>query len=389
MSKAAWNTPAQWVARVTVLATLLTGTLSYIALDKTLVVDVDGYKQSVSFVGASVKDALSAAHVELAEGDTVFPGLNSTLDSGDQVTVRTAKELEVEIDGDRQVINTTAATVGDVLDELGTRAFGAEASASRSSLVGRSLLKIQTLKSITVEIDGATMSSTTSLTTVRDILLDLDVVLNEGDTVSADLDDQIQDGQEIVVQRVGNDSDTTTENLPFKTIEKKDPTLIKGEKVVLQKGHAGRAVTTYDVSTLDGKEEDRVVLARTVLSEPQDEIIGIGTLDVADPSAQVLSPNEARALAKSMVAQKGWSESEYSCLNKLWTKESNWRVTAANSSSGAYGIPQSLPGSKMASVASDWRTNAKTQITWGLKYIQGRYSTPCGAWAHSQSKGWY
>lgn len=389
MPKSVWNTPTQWVARVTVLATLLTGTLSYVMLSKTLVVDVDGYKQSINIVGTSVADALSAANVELTDGDTVFPGVHSTLDNGDQITVRTAKELEVEIDGSRQVINTTAATVGDVLDELGTRAFGAEASASRSQLVGRDLLKIQTLKDVSVSIDGASMDTTTSLTTVREVLLDLDVVLNEGDTVSAELDDQLQDGQEIVVQRVGNDSDTTTENLPFETIEKEDPNLIKGEKAVLQKGRAGRAVTTYDVSTLDGAESDRVVLARTVLVEPQDEIIGIGTLDVADPSANILSPNEARALAKSMVAKKGWSESEYNCLNKLWTKESNWRVTAANSSSGAYGIPQSLPGSKMGSVASDWKTNAKTQITWGLQYISGRYSTPCGAWAHSQRKGWY
>jgi uncharacterized protein YabE (DUF348 family) len=385
----AWTVPAQWAARVTVLATLLTGTLTYVNLSKTLVIDVDGYKQSVNIVGRTVADALSAAQVDLSSGDTVFPSVHATLDDGDQITVRTAKEVEIEIDGDRQVLTTTAATVGDVLDELGTRAFGAEASASRNSRVGRDLLKIQTLKNISLSIDGAVMHTTTSLSTVREVLLDLEVVLNEGDIVSAELDEQVHADQEIVVSRGGNSSDTITETLPFETIEKQDPNLIKGEKVVLQKGRAGQAVTTYDVSTLDGAEADRKVLVRTVLTEPQDEIIGIGTLDVADPSVKVLSPNEARALAKSMVANKGWSESEYNCLNNLWTKESNWRVTAENRSSGAYGIPQSLPGTKMASVAADWRTNAKTQITWGLQYIQGRYSTPCGAWAHSQRKGWY
>jgi hypothetical protein len=77
------------------------------------------------------------------------------------------------------------------------------------------------------------------------------------------------------------------------------------------------------------------------------------------------------------------------CLEKLWDKESHWTTTAKNKSSGAYGIAQALPGSKMASVASDWSWNPETQIKWGLGYIKGRYKTPCAAWAHSQSSGWY
>ena len=72
----------------------------------------------------------------------------------------------------------------------------------------------------------------------------------------------------------------------------------------------------------------------------------------------------------------------------MWSYESGWRVNAANPN-GAYGIPQALPGSKMASHGADWQTNAATQISWGIDYIAGRYATPCGAWAHIQSVGWY
>ncbi len=90
-----------------------------------------------------------------------------------------------------------------------------------------------------------------------------------------------------------------------------------------------------------------------------------------------------------MVQARGWGDSEFACLVALWNKESGWRVNAYNRSSGAYGIPQSLPGSKMGSVAADWETNPATQITWGLNYIGGRYGSPCGAWNHSQSTGWY
>ena len=100
-----------------------------------------------------------------------------------------------------------------------------------------------------------------------------------------------------------------------------------------------------------------------------------------------VSAGRARAIAQSMLAQRGWSD-QWSCLDRLWQKESGWRVTAANPS-GAYGIPQALPGSKMASAGDDWRTSAATQIRWGLGYIGDRYGSPCGAWSHSQSVGWY
>lgn len=100
-------------------------------------------------------------------------------------------------------------------------------------------------------------------------------------------------------------------------------------------------------------------------------------------------PGTAQAVAYSMVTERGWGDDEFACLVALWNKESGWRVNAYNKGSGAYGIPQSLPGSKMASAGADWETNPATQIAWGLGYIGGRYGTPCGAWGHSQSKGWY
>ena len=99
----------------------------------------------------------------------------------------------------------------------------------------------------------------------------------------------------------------------------------------------------------------------------------------------------ARATARSMAAsQYGWGADQFSCLDRLWQKESGWSYSAVNSSSGATGIPQALPGSKMASAGNDWATNATTQISWGLGYIKASsYGTPCAAWSHSQSVGWY
>ncbi len=107
------------------------------------------------------------------------------------------------------------------------------------------------------------------------------------------------------------------------------------------------------------------------------------------PAAGTPDPGTAKEIALQLVTARGWGIDQYDCLVALWNKESRWNVYAQNASSGAYGIPQALPGSKMASAGADWATNPVTQITWGLGYVEARYGDPCGAWAHSQRVGWY
>ena len=96
-----------------------------------------------------------------------------------------------------------------------------------------------------------------------------------------------------------------------------------------------------------------------------------------------------RKIGCALTLERGWSLTEFACLNKLWKRESGWNHKAYNEGSGAYGIPQALPGRKMASAGSDWKTNPATQIKWGLGYIKGRYTSPCRAWQHSEDVGWY
>jgi hypothetical protein len=96
-----------------------------------------------------------------------------------------------------------------------------------------------------------------------------------------------------------------------------------------------------------------------------------------------------KEVARNLLPDHGWGDGQFTCLEKLWNKESRWRVDADNPSSSAYGIPQALPGNRMAAYGSDWRTNPVTQIKWGLDYIEDRYGSPCSAWSHSQAKGWY
>jgi hypothetical protein len=98
----------------------------------------------------------------------------------------------------------------------------------------------------------------------------------------------------------------------------------------------------------------------------------------------------AKKVAKSiMFTEYAWGADQFTCLNRLWTKESHWNYRSHNKRSGAHGIPQALPATRMDSISTDWRTNPVTQIRWGLRYIEARYTSPCGAWAKFKRSRYY
>jgi hypothetical protein len=130
----------------------------------------------------------------------------------------------------------------------------------------------------------------------------------------------------------------------------------------------------------------RAAAARTAAAQTPAAIPAASQTASADVPAASGSP---RQIAEAMLGSFGWSSSQFSCLDPLWEHESGWSVSAYNAGSGAFGIPQALPGSRMASAGPDWQTDAATQIKWGLRYIKGTYGSPCGAWSHEQATGWY
>jgi len=185
--------------------------------------------------------------------------------------------------------------------------------------------------------------------------------------------------------------------LDFATSATEDATIATGTDIVEQAGKAGLAEITYQLKFLAGVEVSRVEISRVVTKKPIKELVirGAGdpteiakALSTAEDNTGSVSGN--KAYAKLWIKQKyGWDDKQFSCLETLWFKESNWNHKATNSTSGAYGIPQSLPGNKMASFGSDWRTNPATQIKWGANYIQDRYDTPCGALDFFYARNWY
>jgi hypothetical protein len=145
-----------------------------------------------------------------------------------------------------------------------------------------------------------------------------------------------------------------------------------------------------DLTKVTRAEAAKTAAAIAAYDQAQAEAAAAAQAAAAQALAAANTPDGARAYAADLAAsQYGWGGDQFQCLDKLWQKESGWNYLAYNASSGATGIPQSLPGSKMATAGDDWETSAATQIRWGLGYIKGAYGTPCSAWSHSQSVNWY
>lgn len=224
--------------------------------------------------------------------------------------------------------------------------------------------------------------------TAGQVLIAAGVHLGEHDTVVPEPGEPA--GGQVTVTRAQVSVVTETETVPAPVRQVPDPHLPAGSEQVRVAGVDGRLSRVVQVHTLpDGTVTGRVVLAELEVAAVE-HVVAVGTRRAAPVRAAApVEPGTARALAQQMVADRGWDATQFACLDALWAAESGWRVDAHNARSGAHGIPQALPGSKMASAGADWATNPVTQITWGLGYVAARYGSPCGAWEHHQARGWY
>lgn len=264
--------------------------------------------------------------------------------------------------------------------------------------------------SYSLVVDGSTRYLSTDASTWRDALAEAGVEYGLEDEISVGLADHPHEGSFVTIARVSYDTVNEEKALPFETVKTDDPELAEGTEEVRQEGVEGLERTTYRVKTVDGEQVEKILTLHVKVRDAVNEEIAVGTkapepepapapaaapeqesapAEAAPAPAPMVSVGGVKGIAQQQVAARGWGGEQFQCLDQLWARESGWDYTASNPYSGAYGIPQALPGSKMASAGADWRTNPATQIAWGLNYIAGRYGTPCGALSHSHSVGWY
>ncbi len=283
--------PSRRTARIAgqavVLTALVTGTAAFAYNDTTVTLDVDGEQQQVRAFGRSVEAVLAAADVEPAARDEVSPSTRSSVDEGDTVVVRTAKQLTVTVDGETETHWTTELTVGEALEALQVRTTGAELSASRSAPLSRAglALTVDTPKAVTVVADGATAPVTSTARTVGELLEEHGTALGPEDTLSVPADAPVVEGLVVQVVRITHGTVAEEEKIDFAVEERESGDLFEGETKVETKGVPGLQRTTWTTTLADGREVSRVVARDEVVTAPVTKVVLKGTKERPAPVA--------------------------------------------------------------------------------------------------------
>lgn len=353
-----------------------------------ITISADGQEYTISTAVVTVGEALERAGIEYSEHDLVEPSPDTEIINSDfNINVYRAHPVTV-IDGIKQKSVMTPHTSPRLIArDAGIKThhedkyeFERIDNILEAGSIGQRM-KIIRSTPITISLYGEKVKHRTHSKTVGDALKEKGIELAKNDIAAPSMESRISSGMKVSVIHVGQDTVTKEEKVPFPTEVIYDNNRFAGEREVKKNGKPGSRLITYKLKLHNGQEVSRTKIQSVVTREPKPEVIIEGT--------KVPDPGSNAAIGQSLAARRGWTGGEWKCLYDLWMKESNWNHLAVNASSGATGIPQALPGSKMASHGGDWASNPSTQIKWGLDYISGRYGTPCGAWQHSVSYNWY
>ena len=342
----------------------------------------DGEKKIISTDASNVGEVLSRAGVTLGQGDIVEPAASTPIPQGFfNINIYRSKPVTV-VDGSKSYHLQSAYSSPRLLAEsAGIKTYPADRYKSEvvTNFVDQTDIGIKvTIEHslpFSVTIGGTTTDFRAQPGTVAQALASAGVALGQEDTVSSPLSAPLVANMNLIVTRVSEVVTTVDQVLPAPTQTVDDPTQPVGYSAVKTQGSDGHQTVTYRIHYDNGVETARVVLSTTNVVAPQPTITVEGT--------KVATPSEAITLVQQMAASRGWTGSEWTSLYQLWEHESGWNPNATNGSSGACGIPQANPCSKITT------SDVAGQITWGLNYIASRYGDPSAAWAYWQTYGSY
>jgi len=352
--------------------------------NKILTVFESGQKTSFKTNAKTIREALKAQKINFSKEDSIEPGLDEELTGAEySINIYRAKPVVIE-DGELKTkILTAAQTPRQIAEKAGLNVHNEDKLAFEESgniLEDGSIntLKITRAKEISVDLFGKTESFRTQAKTVEDFLKEKKIILGKDDGISVDLKTQISNGLNFRIWRNGKQTLTVEEPTDFQTETIQDANKDSGYKEIKEAGEKGTKSVTYEVEMQNGKEISRKKINETEIKAAKKQVVIVGTKTSLPAGSHT-----------DWMSAAGISASDQGSANAIISQESGWRVNATNRSSGAYGIPQALPGSKMASAGSDWQTNPITQLKWMNSYVVGRYGSWQNAYAHKKSKGWY
>lgn len=361
-----------------------------LAESKLVSVYADGRVQVVSTSKATVKEVLDQAGVELVDKDSAEPGLDTKIESSNfYINVYRARMVTV-VDGNnfKRVLTSgqsgkkIATDAGIKINDEDKFTFSRVDEFSGDIPPGE-VLTIKRAKNIKLNLYGKEVDLRTHATDVADLLKEQNIKLDPADELTVPQDTKVTEGLSLAINRVGKEVIVVDEEIPFEEEQIKDADKDASFKEVQTAGVKGKKTVTYEVVKHNGQEVSRVAQSEVITVQPTKQVVVVGTKS-AVPSAPS-NPAGNVALGQQLAASRGWTGEQWDCLYNLWMRESGWR-TEAHNASGAHGIPQALPGSKMG---AGWQSDPNVQINWGLGYIAGRYGSPCNAYNIQRTKGWY
>ncbi|MDF7663396.1 G5 domain-containing protein [Bifidobacterium sp. ESL0763] len=261
-----------------------------------------------------------------------------------------------------------------------TNALGVSRGADRADLRGGNAGNSY----VTVKINGKARAVIGShFTNVKSVLDQGDITLEPGDVIKPKLTSKVTESTTISIERAGSDLKTSNEAIGFNTVRKETSSLPKGQEKTETEGQDGVMETTSLVTRAGGKVISSNVFTSFVKKAPVDKVVLVGTGAGGSSSSigTTVPVGEMQQWAHDYLLANGGTEADFSATVFIITHESGWRVDAQNPS-GAYGLPQALPGSKMASAGADWATNYQTQLKWFWGYCNGRYGSVQGAYQY-------
>jgi len=334
----------------------------------------------------TIGGALKEAGVTIDDQDAVEPAVSEKLVAPDyQVNIYRARPVIV-VDGNiRQRVITPYQTADQIARSVGITLYPEDKTSIDliSDLTQGAGLQLTITRATTFQFTlyGKTTVARTQAKTVGEMLVEKGLKISKDDRVAPDISTQVTDNLVVKLWREGKQTVTVDEAVAFQVQQIRDADRDVGYKNIQVPGADGSRNVTYEITIKDGQEVGRVEIASIATKQATTQIEVIGS------KPKVGTPNENRNYARAIMGSYGFGDDQWVCLDTLWTHESGWDQYKSNySGSGAYGIPQALPGSKMG---EGWQNDPVVQINWGLNYIKARYSNPCGAYSHWRSSNWY
>lgn len=345
-----------------------------------VIISHDGQRQTVPSSETTVSGLLKKLNIQIDEGDVVEPAIDTKIDQ-DQFRINVYRAVPVTIvDGDNRVPASSAArTPRAVAQQTGVQLYPEDRVTTsppkdflKTGGIGEEV-KISRAIPVNVDLYGSNVVLRTHAKTVGELAKEKNIKLIKNDRIVPSPDTPITPGQKISFIRTGTKTETVTEEIAMPTETINDSTLAYGTKAIRQQGSPGQKKVTYEIELVNNVVKNRKVIQEVINKEPVKQIEVMGT---------------SLSGIKGDMARAGIAPGDFMYADYIISRESGWRPNAGNAS-GAYGLCQALPGSKMASAGADWATNPVTQLRWCDSYAKRTYGSWARAYSVWQSKHWW